>query len=258
LTAKHRILEQLFPERRAVAPAEAYADLRLADLAPPDRPYVIANMVETVDGRATVAGRTKGISSDTDLELFLTLRTQVDAVLVGTGTIGIEGYGPLVRSEERRERRRRLGLEGVPLAVTVSRSLELPAEAPLFQDPETRIVVLTNSEREPPRVPAELIVERLSGAELDIVAGLVRLRARYGVRSILLEGGPTLLAATVAVGALDELFLTVTAKLIGDTGEITILEGAAPAAPLDLELRSIMREESQLFLRYAVGGDEEG
>jgi riboflavin biosynthesis pyrimidine reductase len=247
-------LEQLFPERREVDVADAYADLGFARLAQPDRPYVVANMVSTADGRGTLAGHTREISSDTDRELFLALRTQVDAVMVGPATIGIERYGPMIRSEERRRKRRGLGLEAAPLAVTASRSLELPVDAPLFQDPEARIVVLTNSERDPPPSPAEVVVERIPGRDLDLVRGLARLGERHGVRSLLLEGGPTLLAAVVAAGALDELFLTLAPKLVGGDGEIGILEGAAPPVPLELSLRSAMADGSFLFLRYAAGG----
>jgi riboflavin-specific deaminase-like protein len=245
-------LDQLFPEPGVVDPAQAYADLGLADLAPPERPYVIANMVETADGRATLQGRTELISSDTDRALFVTLRTQVDAVMAGTGTIGLERYGPIVRRRELRERRAELGLEPVPLAVTASRSMELPVDAPLFQDPDARIVLLTNSEREAPAVPAQLTVERLAGDELDLVAAFGLLRKRHGVRSVLVEGGPTLLAAVVVAGLLDELFLTLSPALVGGGGEIGVLEGASLEEPLGLSLLSVLKEEAYLFLRYTV------
>ena len=74
------------------------------------------------------------------------------------------------------------------------------------------------------------------------------------MRSLLLEGGPTLLGAVTAVGALDELFLTRSPKLVGSGDEPTILEGSAPDRPLSLELLSLMREDAFLFLRYAVVG----
>ena len=245
-------MEQLFPEHRAVEAAELYANLGLAALPPEDRPYVVANMIVSADGRATLGGRTKELSSDADRELFLTLRTQVEAVMVGTATIGIEGYGPMVQSEERRQRRAELGLEPTPLAVTASRSLELPVSAPLFQDPDSRIVVLTNSDRDPPPAPAKVTVERLPGAELDLVAGLGLLRTKYGVRSLLLEGGPTLLGAVAASGGIDELFLTLAPAIVGSGGEIALLEGEVATGPIGLELRSIARDEGFLFLRYAT------
>ena len=63
-------------------------------------------MVASVDGRATLGGQTEAISSDRDRELFHSLRAQVDAVMVGTGTIAIERYGPLARRPEVRQRGR--------------------------------------------------------------------------------------------------------------------------------------------------------
>jgi riboflavin-specific deaminase-like protein len=247
-------VEQLYPERRTLKANEAYSELRLAELAPPDRPYVIANMITSVDGRATLTGRSGGLGNETDKELFLDLRTQTDAVMAGTATIGIENYGPLVRSPERRERRRALGLDETPLAVTASRSMELPARAPLFQDPGSRIVVLTSSERPAPPCAAAITVERVSPEPLDFVAAMGRLRSAHGVRSVLLEGGPTLLGAMTAAGAVDELFLTRSPKLAGSADEPTILEGPALAEPVELELVSLMRDSSYLFARYRLGG----
>ena len=161
-------------------------------------------MVATVDGRASFSGRTKELSSAADRELFHALREQVDAVMAGTATIGIERYGPLVRDEARRERRVRRGLSPVPLAVTASRSLQLPVEAPLFSDPDSRIVVLAGAVGEPPEAAAEVIIERVPGPDgrtLDFLAGVERLRERHGVRTLLLEGGPTLLGAMLEAGS---------------------------------------------------------
>ena len=248
-------IEELFPERRAVALETAYADLGLAERAESlDRPYVLANMVSTVDGRAALGGRTKEISSAADRELFHVLREQVDAVMAGTGTIGIERYGVLVRDETRRARRAERGLAPVPLAVTASRSLELPA-APLFEDAESRIVVLAGSGGEAPGTVAEVIVERVPGPDertLDFVAGLERLRDRYGVRTLLLEGGPTLLGAMLEAGVVDELFLAL-APVIAGGPEPSIVEGPPMPSPLRLDLLSLMKEDAFLFARYAVG-----
>jgi riboflavin biosynthesis pyrimidine reductase len=209
-------------------------------------------MVATADGRATLGGRTQGISSETDRNLFHVLRAQVDAVMVGTATIALERYGPLARRPEVRRLRAGLGLPETPLAVTATRTLELPVDTPLFQDPESRIVVLTNSEREAPECAAELIVERIPGPELDLVAGAERLRTVHGVRAMLHEGGPTLLAAMLLPGLVDELFLTLSPMLVGG-GEPSLVEGTALEAPSRLALRSAMSESSFLFLRYAIG-----
>jgi riboflavin-specific deaminase-like protein len=249
-------LQRLFPDQEPVELEEAYGALGLEQRGRDDRPYVIANMVATADGRATLAGRTKAISSEADRALFHGLRGQVDAVMAGTATIAIERYGPLARDAERRQRRAERGLEPVPLAVTASRSMELPVQAPLFQDPESRIVVLTGSDREAPPAPAQVTVERMRIAgtsEVDLVAGMDVLRRSYGVRSLLLEGGPTLLGAMLEAGVVDELFLSLAPLIAGGAPEIGIIEAATLAQPLELELRGLLEHESFLFLRYAIG-----
>jgi riboflavin biosynthesis pyrimidine reductase len=246
-------LEQLLPQPGPLERGDVYADLRLTELAPADRPYVIANMVASVDGRATIAARSGGLGNETDREIFLDLRTQTDAVMAGTATIGLEGYGPLVRSAGRRDRRRQLGLDEVPLAVTATRSMELPVQTPLFQDPGSRIVVLTSSERPAPPCPGHVVVENVGPEPLDFVAGMKRLRSGHGVRSLLLEGGPTLLAAMVADGVVDELFLTRSPKLVGSGDEPSIMEGPPLSGPLDLELLSLLHEDGYTYARYRLG-----
>ena len=235
-----------------MAPAEAYGALGLVERAHPDRPYVVSNMVSTADGRATLGGRTEAISSETDRNLFHALRAQVDAVMVGTGTIAIERYGPLARRPEVRERRRALELPESPVCVTASRSMELPVDAPLFQDPDSHVIVLTNSDREPPPCRCRLTVERLPGDELDLTAATKVLRERHGVRALLHEGGPTLLAAMLAVGVVDELFLSLSPMLVGG-GEPSVVEGTALEEPLRLALVSVLEAESFLYLRYRIG-----
>jgi len=249
LTAGDSIL-QLLPEWREMPLAEAYASLGLTGNAPPGRPYVIANMVTTADGRAALGGRTKAISSDTDRELFHRLREQVDAVMAGVATIAIENYGPLVQDTERRGRRSAAGLEPVPLAVTASRSLELPVESPLFADPDSPVVVLTNSDREAPTAPG-VVIERQANDTLDLSLGMALLRERYGVRALLLEGGPTLLAAMIEARQVDELFLSLAPVVAGATGEPSILEGPL-GEPVDMRLLSALHDEGHLFLRYVL------
>jgi riboflavin-specific deaminase-like protein len=246
----------LFPERAAITPEKAYASLDLERLAREDRPYVIANMIATADGRATLSGSTRAISSDADRIVFHNLREQVDAVMAGTGTIGIERYGPLVRDAERRRRRVERGREPQPLAVTASRSLELPVEVPLFGDPASRIVVLSGSTNDAPASEATVTIENVpvgQGPEIDFARGMHLLRERYGVRSLLLEGGPTLLSAMLEAGLVDELFLTFAPVLTGGGSEPAIVEGLPLPAPISLRLVSLLEDEGFLFARYGIG-----
>src|ERR1700712_2478707 len=111
------LLRRLLPDPAELTPEQATSGLRIGELAPADRPYVVLNMVATLDGRIAIDGRSGGIGNDADRELFHGLRTQADAVMVGAGTIRTERYGRLVRSPERRDRRGSQGLEGDPVGV---------------------------------------------------------------------------------------------------------------------------------------------
>jgi hypothetical protein len=118
------------------APAEAfYTGLDFSDRAPAGRPYVIANFISSVDGKATADGRTAQLGSPGDRAAFHLLRTEVDAVLAGNRTMFIENYGPLAKEPRLSELRARGGREPQPLGVVISRSGTIPFEIPLFSDP---------------------------------------------------------------------------------------------------------------------------
>src|SRR5919204_1794736 len=177
-------LHRIHPEPTALDPADAISGLRWADLAPPDRPYLALNMVATADGKAAVEGRTRGISSETDRAIFHNLRTQVDAVMAGAGTVNTERYGRVVKTDELRAKREREGLKPDALAVIVSGGLSLSPEVPLLQDPESRVVIMTQSRGELTGVKAEVEYLRLEGGPFDLRPLLERLRLEYDVASI--------------------------------------------------------------------------
>ena len=248
-------LRRLHPDPGPVTTEEATTGLRLGDLAPPDRPWLVLNMVATLDGRIAIDGRSGPIGNRADRELFHGLRTQVDAVMVGAGTVRTERYGRMVKSDELRERRVREGLAPDPIACVVSARLNLPDDLPLLQDPESHVVILTASEADPPDVPASCECLRGAaapdGSGLELAPLLGELRRDHGVRSILCEGGPALNDGLLREGLVDELFLALAPKLAG--GEpLTLVTGAALRPPAELELVSALESESNLFMRYRL------
>ena len=242
-------LNRLYPDRGTVSPEELASGMRLGELAPADRPYLVVNMVSSLDGKATMEWRTRGLSTDLDRRLFHQLRTQVDAVMVGAGTARVERYGRITKSDELRERRRAEGLEPDPLAVVVSARLDLPADLPLLQEPEQRVVIATGSDAELMGVRAQVEYVR-SGDDLPVLCSA--LREWYGVRSVLCEGGPTLNSHLLAAGVVDELFLTLNPKLLGGAAALTIVAGREVVEPVELELAWVLEAGSELFTRWRI------
>ena len=247
-------LRRLYPEPGAVTTEEATSGLRLAELAPPDRPYVALNMVETLDGRIAIAGRSGAIGNSADRELFHGLRTQGDAVMVGAGTVRTERYGRMTKSDELRQRRVRDGLSPEPIACVVSARLDVPAELPLMQDGDSHVVILTAAEDDPPEAPArcECLRGRIKPeGGLELTPLLARLRADYGVRSIVCEGGPALNDGLLREDLVDELWLALAPKLAGGD-PLTLVTGEPLEPTRELELVSVMENENHLFMRYRM------
>jgi riboflavin-specific deaminase-like protein len=242
-------MQLLYPDCRPTSPAELASGLRLGDRAPADRPYLVLNMVSSLDGKATIDWRTKGLSTDLDRELFHRLRTQADAIMVGAGTVRAERYGRMAKSDELRAAREAEGLAPDPLAVIVSARLDLQHDLPILNAPEQRVLIATHSDAELPDTPAEVIYER-TGEDLQLLMGL--LREQHGVRSVVCEGGPTLNSYLFAAGLVDELWLTLNPKVAGGAAAFTIVAGRELVDLAELEPVSIAEGGGDLFTRWRV------
>ena len=242
-------MQLLYPESRSTSPAELASGLRLGEKAPPDRPYLVLNMVSSLDGKATIDWRTKGLSTELDRELFHRLRTQADAVMVGAGTIRAERYGRMAKSDELRDARDQEGLARDPLAVVISARLDLPSDLPLLNEPEQQVVIATGSDASLPELGGQIVYER-TGDDLPLL--MTRLRQSHGIRSVVCEGGPTLNSFLLAAGLVDELWLTLNPKLAGGAAALTIVAGRELVEPVDLALMSLAEGGGDLFTRWGV------
>jgi riboflavin-specific deaminase-like protein len=242
-------MQLLYPDCRPTSPDELASGLRLGDKALPERPYLVLNMVSSLDGKATIDWRTKGLSTDLDRQLFHRLRTQADAIMVGAGTVRAERYGRMAKSDELRDAREREALAPDPLAVVVSARLDLPADLPLLNEPEQRVVIATGSDASLPDLGEQIVYER-TGEDLPLL--MARLRTDHGVRSIVCEGGPTLNSHLLAAGLVDELWLTLNPKLAGGAAAFTIVAGRELVDPVDLEPISVAEGEGDLFTRWRL------
>jgi len=241
---------QLWPQPRSVEIEQYLAELGLAGRAPARRPFTVANFVSSVDGRVSVKGRSGALGDDGDKAVFRALRREVDAVLVGTGTLEAERYGRLVADPAARERRRRRGMSPEPLACIVTRSGSLPLEIPLFAEPEAEIVVFSGAEIDASAAAARVEVVRLDPDEVSFEAALAHLRTRCDVRALLCEGGPGVFGALLREDVVDQLFLTFAPKLAGGGDAPSIASGAELPEPATMALQGVLERAGTLFLRY--------
>jgi riboflavin-specific deaminase-like protein len=247
------VVRRLLPEPGQTSIVDQIHKLDLTSNPPAARPYVVTNFALTVDGKATLHGRSGSIGSQTDTEFLVCLRTRVDAVMIGAGTMRAERYGRPVADPGKRGRRERRGLSQDPLLVIVSGRLDLPWDAPVFADRGARVLIFTTSDAQPPEIVAEVRVVRHDRA-VDLREALGYLRRERGVRALLCEGGPRLHAQLIDAGMVDELFITRAPKLAGGDGPGLVVD--LPELERRLELVWLLDDDGELFARYRVPRDE--
>jgi riboflavin-specific deaminase-like protein len=222
------------------------------------RPFVLVNMAMTADGKiATANRRISSFGSRRDQEHLLELRATVDAVMAGARTVDLNpvnlGPGP----ERFRKLRRRRGLAEYNLRIIVSRLGSVNAGAAIFRQRFSPILVLASGRAPERRLrrlrPLADVVRVGSGNEIDFGEELAWLRANWGVRRLLCEGGGELNDALFRAGLVDELHLTICPTIFGGREAPTIADGLGvdrlhQATPLVLV--SLRRYGAEVFAVY--------
>jgi riboflavin biosynthesis pyrimidine reductase len=215
-------MRRLFPH-----PADDVSLLECYDVErpkPAGRPWIELCMVAGLDGSTVVDRNSRALSNPTDQQLLITLRSLVDMVLVGAGTVRAEGYGPPKRPELR-------------IAV-VSRTADFDFDQPLWTSGRAILILPTDA----PAVPVETV--RAGVGQVDIAAAVAQLDARV----VQAEGGSTLNGMLAAAGLIDELNLTISPQLNGGTG--ARLTAGAPDLVTPMRLAHVLEDTGFLFTRY--------
>lgn len=230
------------------------------------RPWVFVNMVTSIDGAATVDGRSGDLGGDGDRRLFSALRAEADVIVAGAETVRAERYRlPRAPGATSAAHRRDRGQEERPRLCVVSRSGSI-GDAPLLDElpnlpdgaiklaPWQRPILATVdgvASEAASGVDRRFEVIGLGAESVDLAA-LIAALAERGMRRILCEGGPSLLAQLAAAGLVDEWNFTVAPVVAG--GEA--LRPVHTPTPLGVELRldRLFQEDSTLFGRYLSPG----
>jgi riboflavin biosynthesis pyrimidine reductase len=222
------------------------------------RSWVRGNMVESVDGAASLDGRSGGLSGDADRRIFRILRSQADVVVAGSGTVRDEHYRPAQTSAM--VPGLRAGRTATPPIAVITGSLDLDLSTSLFTEApaDARTIVITTEKAPPDRrsAAAEVADVIVAGPDSVDLGQAIDALASRGLHRVLCEGGPHLLAQFVAAARLDDLCLTISPLLAaGDGGRILAGPGLPrPTLPggLPLSLGHVLEDQGFLLCRYLL------
>lgn len=213
----------------------------------PDRPWVMLNMVESVDGATAVDGGATALNDADDRLLFRALRAVADVVVNGAATVRAENLGPARMTDEMARFRSRAGLSERPKMAVLSRSLDLDPDQRIFSDPEARPTIVTGLDAPGERV--ELLRESADIVQVPRLDGAGIVGAFGDVSVVLCEGGPTINSQLIADDVVDEINLTISPVLA--LGESKRLASGVPLdEPRAMSLARTLIGDRSLFLRY--------
>jgi riboflavin-specific deaminase-like protein len=220
------------------------------------RPLVILHFAVTADGKVSTNRYTPTrFTSARDKHRLLAIRELADAILVGRNTLETDQMAMDLPDERIRQRRRQEGKSEYPLRVILSGSGNIPTTLRVFEKGNAPILIYSTEKMASSRrilLSKRATIHLSDSDELDILWLLRHLYEHYQVRSLVCEGGPTLVKALAQADVIDEIYLTVAAKVFGGSAApgLTGLPGEFLPASREFGLIDIDRGENECYLRY--------
>jgi len=210
------------------------------------RPRVIVNCAMTADGK--IAGRQRKqirISSPEDLERVKRLRAEVDAILVGVGTVLADDPHLTVKGAPP---------EKNPLRIVLDSNGRTPENARVL-DGKARTIIATKKTCSRTWPNAEVV---RAGEEMVDLLELMKELEKRGVRKLLVEGGGETIYSFFQADLVDEYRVFVGSKVLGGREAPTPAEGSGFADEdcRPLRLIGVERLGDGVLLSYEASNDK--
>ncbi len=195
------------------------------------RPFVILKAGMTLDGQiATSAGEAKWITSDSSRREVHRLRAEVDAVLVGIGTVRSDNPSLTARVGARLGRLARKQ----PLRVVVDSRLRIPVTANVLRRVDGAATIIATTRAAPVARRRALLRRHVELLILPRSQGLVSLPrlldalGKRGISSLLVEGGAEINAAMLRGRLVQQVRLYLAPSLLGGSDAKGMIGGKSP------------------------------
>ena len=218
---------------------------------------VIVNAAMSADGKLSSRRREQvRISGDADFDRMDAIRTAVDGVVVGIGTVLADDPSLTVKSPARVDARRGRGDPPHPARVVIDSRGRTPLEATVLGDEADTYVCVSEaaprSRRDDLAADATVIVAGDERVDLPrAVAGL----EDAGLDRLMIEGGGELIFSFLAADLVDELRVFVGPLVIGGRDAPTLADGDGFLEDFpELTLEDVTELDEGVVLSWTVDG----
>ena len=220
------------------------------------QPFVILKMAMSLDGKiATATGESQWITSQASRQRGHVMRDEVDAILVGRGTVTKDNPALTTRLET--------GSGQDATRIVLDSLGRTPTDSRIFNPGSSAGVIIAVT----PSAPAENIkaLENAGGEVITVptkdkrvcLRTLMDILGRREVTSLLIEGGGEVNASAIASGVVDKVMCFVSPKLIGGQQAPGVLGGEGIARLADAPRLRAVSVTPLSVAHIAIGGRSE-
>jgi 2,5-diamino-6-(ribosylamino)-4(3H)-pyrimidinone 5'-phosphate reductase len=216
--------------------------------------HVVVNAAMSADGKLSTRRREQvAISGPEDFERVDALRADVDAVMVGVGTVLADNPSLTLDDAERIRELEDRGESPHPARVVADSHARTPPGAKILDDTAETFVLVAEEEPRGHRKSLEdagATVLVAGEQRVSLPDALSQLEAN-GVESVMVEGGGDLIFSLFEAGLVDELSVYVAPKVIGGRDAPTLADGEGFVGGFpELSLEDVERIDDGVLLRY--------
>ncbi|MHA2283384.1 MAG: 2,5-diamino-6-(ribosylamino)-4(3H)-pyrimidinone 5'-phosphate reductase [Promethearchaeota archaeon] len=214
-----------------------------------EKPYIVLSSAMTIDGKIASKSGEPDLSDDEDWKEVHKLRTEVDGIMVGKGTIQKDNPKLHIKFYEHQGYQR----------VVVDSNLTIPIDSNVISfQPETYPTIICTTENVPINKIKKYeekevkIIQAGKGDQVDLIK-LMPFLKKLGLNSILLEGGGTLNWSFIENDLVDEIRLTIAPWIIGGKDATSLVEGIGFSKMIEapkFELIEVRNRNNYVILRY--------
>jgi 2,5-diamino-6-(ribosylamino)-4(3H)-pyrimidinone 5'-phosphate reductase len=222
------------------------------------RPRVIVNVAMSADGKISTRERRQvKISGAEDFARVDRLKAGCDAVAVGIGTVLADDPSLTVKNPGLKAERQRSGLPEHPVRVVIDGKARTPPDVSILNKGDGLRVIAVSERADPARVEAlreKATVITAGKDEVDLSRVLDEL-GQIGIRSLMVEGGGTLIAGFIRAGLVDEIYTYIGSIVIGGKDAPTLADGEGWIRESDfarLVLADMTRIDDGILLHWTV------
>lgn len=189
-------------------------------------PFVVLKIAQSVDGKiATARGESKWITGAEARKQVHQLRNDLDAVLVGIGTVK--------KDNPALDCRIRGGIN--PYRVIVDSSLQIPLNARVLKHGDNKTIIATTKKADVKKIDTltrrghRILVVNNRAGTVDLIS-LMKELGKLGITSIMIEGGSSINASALSSGIVDKVMIFTAPRIIGGVDSISSIGGKSPAS----------------------------